>query len=94
MMGLTATATERVRQDILQQLRLRDPLVHVASFNRHNLFYDVRPKGREAYQDLLKQVQQHSGSGIIYCLSRARWMNWPAAGPGWRIGAALPRWPQ
>jgi ATP-dependent DNA helicase RecQ len=70
LMGLTATATERVRQDILQQLRLRDPLVHVASFNRHNLFYDVRPKGREAYQDLLKQVRQHSGSGIIYCLSR------------------------
>jgi ATP-dependent DNA helicase RecQ len=70
MMGLTATATERVRQDILQQLRLADPLVQVSSFNRHNLFYDVRPKGRDAYRDLLQQVQQHSGSGIIYCLSR------------------------
>jgi ATP-dependent DNA helicase RecQ len=70
MMGLTATATERVRQDILQQLRLADPLVQVSSFNRHNLFYDVRPKGRDAYRNLLHQVRQHSGSGIIYCLSR------------------------
>jgi len=70
MMGLTATATERVRLDILQQLRLRDPLVHVASFNRQNLFYEVRPKGREAYLDLRQQVRDHSGSGIIYCLSR------------------------
>ena len=69
-MGLTATATERVRLDILQQLRLRDPLVHVASFNRQNLFYEVRPKGREAYLDLRQQVRDHSGSGIIYCLSR------------------------
>ena len=69
-MALTATATERVRQDILQQLRLRDPLVHVASFNRHNLFYEVRPKTRESYRDLLEQVRHHSGSGIIYCLSR------------------------
>lgn len=69
-MGLTATATERVRQDILQQLRLRDPLVHVSSFNRHNLFYEVRPKGRDAYRDLLAQVRHHGGSGIIYCLSR------------------------
>jgi len=69
-MALTATATERVRRDILQQLRLRDPLVHVASFNRHNLFYEVRPKDRNAYSDLLKQVRDHSGSGIIYCLSR------------------------
>jgi ATP-dependent DNA helicase RecQ len=70
LMALTATATQRVRQDILQQLQLRDPLVHVASFNRHNLFYEVRPKGRDAYQDLRRQVQHQAGSGIIYCLSR------------------------
>jgi ATP-dependent DNA helicase RecQ len=69
-MALTATATERVRQDILQQLMLRDPLIHVSSFNRHNLFYEVRPKGKDAYRDLLQQVRSHSGSGIIYCLSR------------------------
>src|SRR6266849_4356758 len=44
MMALTATATERVRQDILEQLRLRDPHIHIASFNRPNLYYEVRQK--------------------------------------------------
>jgi len=72
VMGLTATATERVRQDIVQQLRLRDPLIQVSSFNRPNLFYEVRPKGRDGYGDLLRQVKQTKGSGIIYCLSRKR----------------------
>lgn len=72
VMALTATATERVRQDIGQQLRLRDPLVQVSSFNRPNLFYEVRPKGRRSYEELLAQVRQRSGSGIIYCLSRKR----------------------
>ncbi|NJL22355.1 MAG: RecQ family ATP-dependent DNA helicase, partial [Leptolyngbyaceae cyanobacterium SM1_3_5] len=68
----TATATERVRADIVQQLDLRDPTVHVASFNRQNLYYEVRPKEKQAYQELLQQVQQTSGSGIIYCLSRRK----------------------
>lgn len=72
VMGLTATATERVRVDIAQQLRLRDPLVQVSSFNRPNLFYEVRPKSRDGYQELRQQVKQHQGSGIIYCLSRKR----------------------
>ncbi|MGB3311978.1 MAG: DNA helicase RecQ [Nodosilinea sp.] len=72
VMGLTATATERVRSDIAQQLRLRDPLIQVSSFNRPNLFYEVRPKGRDGYQELRQQVKQHQGSGIIYCLSRKR----------------------
>jgi len=72
LLALTATATERVRQDIAQQLRLRDPLVQVSSFNRPNLFYEVRPKGRDGYQQLLQQVKQQTGSGIIYCLSRKR----------------------
>lgn len=72
VMALTATATERVRVDIAQQLRLRDPLIQVSSFNRPNLFYEVRPKGRDPYGDLLNQVKQHPGSGIIYCLSRKR----------------------
>lgn len=72
VMGLTATATERVRQDIAQQLRLRDPLVQVSSFNRPNLFYEVRPKPRDSYSELRRQVKQHQGSGIIYCLSRKR----------------------
>ncbi|MBD2257128.1 DNA helicase RecQ [Pseudanabaena sp. FACHB-2040] len=72
ILALTATATERVRQDILQQLWLNDPLLHVSSFNRHNLFYEVRPKQRQSYLELLKQVRETDGAGIIYCLSRKR----------------------
>lgn len=69
--ALTATATERVRQDIIQQLQLRQPFVHVASFNRPNLYYEVRPKSRQAYADLYREIrQQGQDSGIVYCLSR------------------------
>ncbi|MGF1513913.1 MAG: DNA helicase RecQ [Elainellaceae cyanobacterium] len=71
--ALTATATERVREDIMAQLALRQPVVHVASFNRPNLYYEVRPKQRLVYYDLLKLVRSASGeSGIVYCLSRRR----------------------
>ena len=70
-MALTATATERVRQDIMAQLQLREPYVHVASFNRTNLYYEVRPKDRNAYGGLLALVKKHKeGSAIVYCLSR------------------------
>ncbi|PSB26817.1 DNA helicase RecQ [Stenomitos frigidus] len=74
ILALTATATERVRHDILGQLELQDPHVHVASFNRPNLYYEVRPKGsqKQAYVELFQQVQQTQGAGIIYCLSRKR----------------------
>lgn len=72
LMALTATATERVRQDIQEQLDLRDPIVQVASFDRPNLYYEVRPKDKRAYADLRRFVQQTPGSGIIYCLSRKR----------------------
>lgn len=72
MMALTATATERVRQDILQQLRLRDPLVHIASFNRQNLYYEVVPKDRQTYLALQQQIKTSGGSCIVYCLSRKR----------------------
>jgi ATP-dependent DNA helicase RecQ len=72
VLALTATATERVRQDIVRQLELRSPNVHIASFNRQNLYYEVRPKQRHAYGELLEQVRQTSGSGIIYCLSRRK----------------------
>lgn len=69
--ALTATATERVRQDIIAQLQLRQPFVHVASFNRPNLYYEVRPKSRQAYADLYREIRQHGqDSGIVYCLSR------------------------
>jgi ATP-dependent DNA helicase RecQ len=70
VLALTATATERVRQDIQQQLQLRNPFFHLASFNRPNLYYEVRPKSRNAYAEVYRHVRDNSGSGIIYCLSR------------------------
>lgn len=72
VLALTATATERVRHDIVQQLQLQRAEVLVASFNRPNLYYEVRSKTRQSYGDLLTQVQGLEGSGIIYCLSRKR----------------------
>ena len=72
MMALTATATERVRQDIIQQLRLNEPQVFVSGFNRQNLYYEVQPKTKQSYDHLLKLVKQQPGAGIIYCLSRKR----------------------
>lgn len=69
--AFTATATPRVRDDIVAQLGLRDAAVHVASFDRPNLFYAVRPKGKRSYGELLDQARG-GGSGIVYCLSRRR----------------------
>ncbi len=71
LLALTATATERVRADILAQLGLRRPYVHIASFNRPNLYYEVRQKDKRAYKDLLQIVrEQPDASTIIYCQSR------------------------
>lgn len=72
IMGLTATATERVRQDIIQQLTLRNPYIHVASFNRPNLYYEVRQKTKHSFAEVLQIIQKKGGSGIIYCLSRKK----------------------
>lgn len=72
VLALTATATERVRQDIVHQLALRQPSLHLAGFNRQNLYYEVRPKQKLAYIELLKQVEQIKGAGIVYCLSRRK----------------------
>ncbi|MGB3267001.1 MAG: DNA helicase RecQ, partial [Microcoleus sp.] len=72
IMGLTATATERVRQDIIQQLNLRNPYIHVASFNRPNLYYEVRQKTKHSFAQVLQIIQKKGGSGIIYCLSRKK----------------------
>src|SRR6202050_4988180 len=69
VLAFTATATARVRSDIIAQLELRNPAVHVASFNRPNLFYRVRLKDKSSYRELLAQAM-HGGAGIIYCLSR------------------------
>src|SRR5436309_1683207 len=69
-MALTATATERVRADIVKQLKLRDPRCYVASFNRPNLTYRVVPKS-SAYDQLLTFVRvRPNDSGIVYCASR------------------------
>src|SRR5882757_1674984 len=71
MLAFTATATPRVRIDILAQLALRNPAVHVASFNRPNLYYQVRAKSKQTYPELLAQIRG-GGAGIVYCLSRRR----------------------
>jgi ATP-dependent DNA helicase RecQ len=70
--AFTATATERVRKDIVQQLALREPRIHVSSFNRPNLYYAVRPKNAATYPELLELARRDSGAGIVYCLSRKR----------------------
>ena len=70
MMALTATATERVRGDIVQQLHLREPACYVASFNRPNLNYSVVPKSG-AYEQTVEFIQRRPrDSGIVYCQSR------------------------
>jgi ATP-dependent DNA helicase RecQ len=71
MLAFTATATPRVRADIVTQLALRDPAIHISSFNRPNLFYQVRAKSKNTYTELLAQIRG-GGAGIVYCLSRRR----------------------
>jgi ATP-dependent DNA helicase RecQ len=72
MIALTATATERVRSDIIQQIGLKQPSIHIASFNRQNLYYEVRPKNKYAYAELLELIRDTEGSAIIYCLTRKK----------------------
>ena len=70
MMALTATATERVRADIVKQLKLREPRCYVASFNRPNLTYRVVPK-TAPYEQLLEFIRSRPNDrGIVYCASR------------------------
>ena len=71
LLAFTATATARVRSDIIAQLDLQDPAVHVASFNRPNLFYRALPKDKNSYRELLT-LARSGGAGIVYCLSRRR----------------------
>jgi ATP-dependent DNA helicase RecQ len=70
--ALTATATDRVKADIIEQLGLKQPSIHIASFNRQNLHYEVRTKSNRAYAELLAIVRENEGSGIIYCLTRKK----------------------
>ncbi|MEH2467343.1 DNA helicase RecQ [Nostoc sp.] len=71
-LALTATATDRVRADIIQQLGLKQPSIHLASFNRQNLYYEVCSKTKSAYAELLELVRENEGSAIIYCLTRKK----------------------
>ena len=73
VIGLTATATEKVQEDILKTLGISDAITFKASFNRPNLFYEVRPKTKDVEKDIIRFVKQRPGkSGIIYCLSRKK----------------------
>jgi len=72
IIALTATATPKVQQDIQKNLGMTDARLYQSSFNRGNLYYEVRPK-RDVQREIIKYVNKHSGkSGIIYCLSRKK----------------------
>ena len=73
IIALTATATPKVQEDIMKNLRISKAQVFKASFNRPNLYYEVRTKTNQVDSDIIRFVKQNSGkSGIIYCLSRKR----------------------
>ena len=73
IIALTATATDKVRTDIKKNLAIVDAVEFKSSFNRPNLYYEVRPKTKDVDKDIIKFIKQHPGkSGIIYCLSRKK----------------------
>ncbi len=73
IIGLTATATPKVQEDILKNLDMPDANTFKASFNRPNLYYEVRPKTKNVESDIIRFIRNHKGkSGVIYCLSRKK----------------------
>jgi ATP-dependent DNA helicase RecQ len=73
IIGLTATATPKVQEDILKNLDMPDANTFKASFNRPNLYYEIRPKQKTVEGDIIRFIRQHKGkSGVIYCLSRKK----------------------
>lgn len=73
IIALTATATPKVEEDILKNLKITDAKVFKASFNRPNLYYEVRLKTKQVDSDIIRFIKQNQGkSGIVYCLSRKR----------------------
>ena len=73
VIALTATATDKVRTDIKKNLGIIDAKEFKSSFNRPNLYYEVRQKTKEIDKDIVRFIKQHPGkSGIIYCLSRKK----------------------
>ncbi len=73
VIALTATATPKVQHDIQKNLGILDAKVFKSSFNRKNLYYEVRPKTKDVDREIIKYIKTHPGeSGIIYCLSRKK----------------------
>lgn len=73
IIGLTATATPKVQEDILKNLEIPGANVFKASFNRPNLYYEVRPKNKDIETQIIKFISRFKGkSGVIYCLSRKK----------------------
>ena len=73
IIALTATATTKVRDDIKKNLGIQDAPDFKSSFNRPNLYYEVRPKTKDVDKDIIKYIKSNPGkSGIIYCLSRKK----------------------
>ena len=73
VIALTATATDKVRIDIKKSLDILDAKEYKSSFNRPNLYYEIRPKTKDVNNDIIKFISQNKGkSGIIYCLSRKK----------------------
>ena len=73
IIGLTATATPKVQEDILKNLAIADANTFKASFNRPNLYYEIVPKTSQVDNDIIRFIKQNQGkSGIVYCLSRKR----------------------
>ncbi|MDY0335839.1 MAG: ATP-dependent DNA helicase RecQ, partial [Bacteroidales bacterium] len=73
VIALTATATPKVQHDILKNLDILDATVYKTSFDRPNLYYEVRPKTSDVIKDVIRYIKNNSGkSGIVYCLSRKK----------------------
>ena len=73
VIALTATATPKVQEDIIKNLQITDAKVFKASFNRPNLYYEIRSKTEDVEADIIKFIKERKGkSGIIYCLSRKK----------------------
>jgi ATP-dependent DNA helicase RecQ len=73
IIALTATATPKVRSDIIKNLQMKDPNVYISSFLRENLYYEIKPKTKKdlVVKDIVKFIKHNKGkSGIIYCLNR------------------------
>lgn len=73
VIALTATATPKVQHDIQKNLGILDAKVFKSSFNRQNLYYEVRPKTKDIDKEIIRYIKSHPGeSGIVYCLSRKK----------------------